>query len=81
MIVLSIVSELLAFSAVGLVSTWGEVFPRWIPVLGGRRVPTLAAVVPAALGTVVLTLPWTWVAVSFSLGMRIDGGPRPSDSP
>jgi len=56
------------------------VFPRWIPVLSGRRVPTLAAVVPAALGAVVLTLLWTWVAVSFSLGMRINGRPLGSDS-
>ena len=79
-IVLSVVSELLAFTAVGLVSTWGEVLPRWIPVLRGRRVPTLAAVVPAALGAVVLTLLWTWVAVSFSLGMRINGRPLGSDS-
>ena len=35
-ILLSIASELLAFTAVGLVSTWGEVFPRWIPGLRGR---------------------------------------------
>lgn len=79
-IVLSIVSELLAFTAVGLVSAWGEMFPRWIPVLRERRVPALAAVVPAALGAVVLTLLWTWVAVSFSLGMRIDAGPLTSNS-
>ena len=79
-IVLSIVSELLAFTAVGLVSTWGEVVPRWIPVLHGRSVPAVAAVVPAALGAVVLTLLWTWVAVSFSLGMRINGRPLGSDS-
>jgi hypothetical protein len=79
-IVLSIVSELLAFTAVGLVSTWGEVVPRWIAVLHGRSVPALAAVVPAALGAVVLTLLWTWVAVSFSLGMRINGRPLGSDS-
>ena len=79
-IVLSIVSELLAFTAVGLVSAWGEVVPRWMPVLHGRRVPALAAVVPAALGAVALTLLWTWVAVSFSLGMRINGRPLGSDS-
>jgi len=41
-ILLSIASELLAFTAVGLVSTWGEVFPRWIPGLRARREPTLA---------------------------------------
>ncbi|WP_245627831.1 hypothetical protein [Actinomadura oligospora] len=50
MIVLSLVSEGLAFLTVGLVSTWGERVPRWVPGLGGRRIPTLAAVVPAALG-------------------------------
>jgi hypothetical protein len=78
---LSVVSELLAFTAVGLVSTWGEVVPRCIPALHGRRVPTLAAVVPAALGAAALTLLWTWVAVSNSLGMRINGSPLGSDSP
>lgn len=73
-ILLSIVSELLAFAAVGLVSAWGEVFPRWLPVLHGRRVPALSVVVPAALGAAVLTLLWTWTAVSLSLGLRVDGG-------
>ena len=55
-ILLSIVSELLAFTAVGLVSAWGEVVPRWIPLIGGRRVAPLAAVVPAALGATALLL-------------------------
>lgn len=80
-ILLSVVSELLAFTAVGLVSRWGEVFPRWIPVLRGRRVPVLFAVVPAALGAAVLTLLWTWMAVSMSLGLRIDGSPQGAASP
>ncbi|HEY7264247.1 MAG TPA: hypothetical protein VH589_22545 [Trebonia sp.] len=80
-ILLSIVSELLAFAAVGLVSTWGEVFPRWIPVLRGRRVPALSAVIPAALGAAVLTLLWTWTAVSLSLGLRVDLHSRLQDSP
>jgi hypothetical protein len=79
-IVLSIVSELLAFTAVGLVCTWGEVVPRWMPVLRGRTVPVLAAVVPAAAGAVALTLLWTWVAASFSFGMRVNGRPLGGDS-
>ncbi|MFC4945403.1 hypothetical protein [Pseudonocardia sp. GCM10023141] len=33
----------------GLVARWGEVWPRWIPVLRGRPVPVAAAVVPGAL--------------------------------
>ncbi|MFF0738925.1 hypothetical protein ACFYVL_00855 [Streptomyces sp. NPDC004111] len=52
-------SELVAFTAVRLIAAWGEVFPRWIPVLRGRRVPPLAAVVPAAIGTVLLRVIWT----------------------
>jgi hypothetical protein len=80
-VLLSIVSELLAFATVGLVSTWGEVFPRWIPVLHGRRVPALSAVVPAALGAAMLTLLWTWMAVSMSLGLRIDGRPQTAAAP
>jgi hypothetical protein len=79
-VLLSIASELLAFTAVGLVSRWGEVFPRWLPGLRGRVVPRLVAVIPAALGATVLTLLWTWAAISFSLGRRIDGGPLTSDA-
>jgi hypothetical protein len=78
---LSAVSELLAFTAVGLVSTWGEVFPRWLPGLRGRRVPPVAVVVLAGLGTVVLTLLWTWTAVSMGLGLRIDSRPQAADAP
>ncbi|HSK92289.1 MAG TPA: hypothetical protein VK875_13370, partial [Euzebyales bacterium] len=38
----------------GLVARWGEVWPRWMPVLRGRPVPVAAAVVPATLVTVLL---------------------------
>lgn len=72
-VVLSIVSELAAFTAVGLVAHWGEVFPGWIPGLGGRRVPVLAAVVPATLGTLVLTLLWTWSAANLVIGRTMTG--------
>jgi hypothetical protein len=53
-IVLSLLAEGLALLTLGLVQPWGEVVPRWIPFLGGRRIPTLAAVVPAALGATAL---------------------------
>lgn len=56
MIGLSLFAEALAFLTLGLVQPWGETWPRWIPLLGGRRIPTAAAVVPAALGAVALTL-------------------------
>lgn len=63
MLTLSVVSELVALLTIGLVRPWGEVVPRWIPLIGGRRVRPLAAVVPAALGAAGLTL--MWAAVPF----------------
>ena len=38
----------------GLVQRWGEVFPRWMIGLAGRRVPIALAVVPASLASVLL---------------------------
>ncbi|WP_322973150.1 hypothetical protein [Peterkaempfera griseoplana] len=78
---LSVLSELLAFTAVGLVAAWGEVFPRWIPGLGGRRVPLPAAVLPAAFGAAVLTVLGTVVAVSITSGVTLQGGRLPADFP
>ncbi|WP_327679170.1 hypothetical protein [Kitasatospora sp. NBC_00458] len=69
-IVLSLVSEALAFLAFGLVSTWGERWPRWIPFLGGRPVPVPAAVVPAGLGAVALMiLPYSLLMGAFGLDL------------
>jgi len=60
-LVLSALAETLAFLSMGLVRPWGRVAPRWIPLLGGRRIRPLAAVLPAAAGAVLLT--WvTWLA-------------------
>ncbi|MFE5806707.1 hypothetical protein [Streptomyces sp. NPDC056491] len=81
-VLLSVVSELLAFTAVGLVAAWGEVVPRWIPVLGGRRIPVAAAAVPAALGAVALTALWTVLAVVTQVvGTTVQGDPVPADFP
>jgi hypothetical protein len=52
---ISVMQEALALLALGLVRPWGEVVPQWIPVAGGRRVRPLAVVVPAGLGTLILT--------------------------
>ncbi|MFF4261199.1 hypothetical protein [Streptomyces virginiae] len=81
-VLLSVLSELLAFTAVGLVAAWGEVLPRWIPVLGGRRIPVAAAVVPAALGAVALTGLWTVLALVTQVsGTTLQGDPVPTDFP
>ncbi|MFD4256072.1 hypothetical protein ACFWR9_00135 [Streptomyces sp. NPDC058534] len=79
---LSIVSELLAFTAVGLIARWGEVFPRWVPGLRGRRVPTKAAIIPAAIGATVLTLMFTILALVNEIqGTTIRGDDLPDDFP
>ncbi|WP_205856956.1 hypothetical protein [Phytoactinopolyspora endophytica] len=57
---LSIFAELVALTAFGLVRAWGEIVPRWIPLIGGRRVPPFAAIVPAVLGSVALISIWTY---------------------
>ncbi|MGW4893511.1 hypothetical protein ACWEQL_14800 [Kitasatospora sp. NPDC004240] len=68
---LTLVTEGLAFLTVGLVRPWGERVPSWLPVLGGRRIPMWAVVVPAALGSLAataVTLPM------FLGGMPADAG-------
>lgn len=44
-----------AILTLGLVQRWGEVFPRWMIGLAGRRVPPMLAVVPATLVSVLVT--------------------------
>ncbi|GHC58667.1 hypothetical protein [Streptomyces cinnamoneus] len=79
---LSVLSEAVAFTAFGLIARWGEVFPRWVPVLRGRRVPPLAALVPAGIGAAALTLLWTALTlVTHVLGTTIRGDDLPADFP
>ncbi|WP_207938641.1 hypothetical protein [Actinomadura darangshiensis] len=59
LVLLAVVSEGAALLCLGLVQRWGEVVPRWIPVIGGRNVPPPAALIPAWLGVAVLAVLWT----------------------
>jgi hypothetical protein len=61
---LSLISEAVALLSLGLVSRWGEVMPGWIPILGGRRIPPLAAVIPAVAGAVAVTAIWVYATVN-----------------
>ncbi len=45
-----------AVLSLGLVQRWGEVFPRWMIGLAGRRVPIALAVVPASLVSVLFVV-------------------------
>ncbi|GHG99484.1 hypothetical protein [Streptomyces lanatus] len=67
LILLFVVSEALGLLTLGLVQPWGETVPRWIPRLGGRSVPPLAAVVPATLGALVsmATVYYFFLAIVF----------------
>ncbi|MFI8912693.1 hypothetical protein ACIGW4_13845 [Streptomyces sp. NPDC053513] len=79
---LSLFSEAVAFTAIGLVARWGEVVPAWVPVLRGRRIPPAAVLVPAALGSTALTLLWTVLALTTQvMGTTIRGDALPSDVP
>jgi hypothetical protein len=40
----------------GLICRWGEVWPRWMPVVRGRPVPVAAAVVPGTLVAALFTV-------------------------
>jgi hypothetical protein len=44
-----------ALLTLGLVQRWGEVFPRWIPYLAGKRVPPELAIVPASVVSILVT--------------------------
>jgi hypothetical protein len=62
---LSIVAESAALLTLGLVRPWGERVPSRIPGIGGRRIPTMAVVVPAALGAVALAAIWSFAFRDF----------------
>ncbi|MFJ9519277.1 hypothetical protein ACIRPK_13525 [Kitasatospora sp. NPDC101801] len=55
-IALSALAEALAFLSLGLVRPWGQRAPRWLPLIGGRRIRPLTAVLPAAVGALAVTL-------------------------
>ena len=71
-IVLTLVTEALALLTLGLVKPWGEVLPRWIPVLGGRPIPVMAAAIPAGLGSVAVT--WITVSSAFLWSTPVNNG-------
>jgi len=56
LVLLSVLSMALGLLTVGLVRPWGEVFPRWIPVVGGRAVSARGASRTAITGGAVLIL-------------------------
>ncbi|MGW0908684.1 hypothetical protein [Streptomyces sp. NPDC002853] len=60
---LSVFTEVTAVLSIGLVRRWGEVAPAWLPVIGGKVIRPMAAVVPAILGGLILTLLFTDIPI------------------
>jgi hypothetical protein len=58
-----------AMLTTGLVARWGEVWPRWMPVVRGRPVPLAAAVVPGGIVAALFT-----VAAIPMIVMTVDSG-------
>lgn len=56
-----------AFLTHGLIKPWGEIFPRWFPILGGRRVPPTLAVLPAGFVAILLTVTGIQVVNEFTM--------------
>ncbi|WP_379346678.1 hypothetical protein [Paenibacillus sp. GCM10027629] len=50
----------------GLIKPWGEVFPRWIPFMVGKRVPPALAIVPAGFVSILFTVTGTGAVLDFS---------------
>ncbi|MBC2879222.1 MULTISPECIES: hypothetical protein [Streptomyces] len=76
LVALSLVSEALALLALGLVREWGEVWPRWVPVLRGRPVPVVLATALAgfgALGTTVYGVLFVVTAANADLEATVWG--------
>lgn len=72
---LSVFAECVGLLSLGLVQRWGEVMPHWVPVLGGRRIPLLAAVLPAAVGAAAVTLITVDGAFRWDTAMAGPGAP------
>lgn len=53
----------------GLTQQWGEVFPRWLPLVGGKRVPPVIAIVPAAIIAAMVTTAGLMFIRRTALGM------------
>ena len=82
---LSVVSFGAALLTIGLVRPWGEVVPRWIPLVGGWTVPVRAAVTAAGLGATLIFGVYAYALVNPIFRFRVapddPGCPSPLEGP
>lgn len=65
-----------AVLTLGLVQRWGEVFPRWMIGLAGRRIPIALAVVPASIVSVLTAVGGIamWSGLAQAVAKSVAGG-------
>ncbi|ADD41430.1 hypothetical protein Snas_1732 [Stackebrandtia nassauensis DSM 44728] len=60
-----------AVLTLGLIQRWGEVFPRWMIGLRGKRVPPMLAVVPATVVAMLVTSAGSmYIRMAFVMGVE-----------
>lgn len=78
MIALSVLTELLALLAFGLVHRWGETMPPWTLRLRDRAIRAWLPTAAATAGALVLTAVWTFgVPFAALTGTTFDAGTAP----
>jgi len=65
---LSVVSMGAALLSIGPVRPWGEVFPLWLPIVGGRPVPLRVATAVALAGATLIGLLMVYGLLNLSFG-------------
>jgi hypothetical protein len=69
----------------GLVRPWGEVVPRWVPLVGGRVIPVRVAVAAASTGAACIFAVYGYAVANgifeFRAAPDIPGCPAPLDAP
>ncbi|MFC6018736.1 hypothetical protein ACFP2T_21310 [Plantactinospora solaniradicis] len=84
-LLLSILSMGLGLLTLGLVQSWGERIPGWVPGIGGRTVPIRAATVPALVGGSLLIVLCLYVAFNLTFDVAARGpvliGPDDTERP
>lgn len=80
---LSVVTVAAGLMTIGLVERWGEVFPGWMPLLGGRAVRPLPVVVVALIGAAIVTATLSYSVLNDIFEWRDQSGapgcPHPFD--
>jgi hypothetical protein len=73
---LSVVSMAAALLTLALVRPWGEVVPRWVPIVGGRRIPASGATIAAYAGATLIAAIAVYALLNHAFGF-VEGPLKP----